>query len=445
MAANQRAVRWLRAELPALVSSGIISAESAQAIERHYEANAQGSSKVGFVLLAVIGSVLVAAGIILLIAHNWDEFSRPVRSVIAFLPLLAAQALSAFALMRRNDSKAWRESAAIFNVAAIGTAISLVSQTYQIHGSLGNFIFVWMLLSIPLVYLMRTTLGAVTYLIGAMVWLFTQEGKRGFDPVYFWLLLLLVVPYFAALYRRDRGSRETAGLAIVLAAVAAVGLGFTTGFSNANLGVVAFAGFFTAVYICGTEFFPPPNPDRLHLLAALGGLAIGVMTIVLTFEGIWHHQSAPSWPADLSHGISVAISLSFPIAAIALAVWSFIRRRMRFSLLAATFPVISAVGWFVANSCERSAVGWEHTQCDLAAALLLDVYALGLGVELIARGMRANSATRTNFGLLVISSLAIARFFDSDLSFVTRAIGFIVIGVGFLLTNVVLFKKRTAP
>ena len=85
-----------------------------------------------------------------------------------------------------------------------------------------------------------------------------------------------------------------------------------------------------------------------------------------------------------------------------------------------------------------------HTDCDLWAAILLDVYALGLGVELIARGLRANSTARTNFGLLVIAALGIARFFDSDLSFVTRAIGFIVIGVGFLLTNVVLFKKRTA-
>ena len=156
---NQRAVRWLRAELPALVASGIISAENAQAIERYYEARSTGSPKIGFVLLAAVGSILVAAGIVLLIAHNWDEFSRPVRSVIAFLPLLAAQALSVFVLLRRNESKAWRECAAIFNVAAIGTAISLVSQTYQIHGSLANFIFVWILLSLPLVYLMRTTLG----------------------------------------------------------------------------------------------------------------------------------------------------------------------------------------------------------------------------------------------------------------------------------------------
>src|ERR1044072_258550 len=107
---NQRAVRWLRAELPALVTSGTISAENAQAIERYYEGKSAGAPKVGFVLLpAAAGSILVAAGIVLLIAHNWDDFSRPVRSVIAFLPLLAGQALSVFVLLRRNESKAWVE------------------------------------------------------------------------------------------------------------------------------------------------------------------------------------------------------------------------------------------------------------------------------------------------------------------------------------------------
>ena len=210
MGVNQRAVRWLRAELPTLVSSGTISDENAKAIERYYEASAGGGRKTGVVLLAAVGSILVAAGIVLLIAHNWDEFSRPVRSVIAFLPLLAAQALSVFVLMRRNESKAWRECAAIFNVATIGTAVSLVSQTYQITGSLANFIFVWLLLSIPLVYLMRTTLGAVAYLIGTIFWLFARNEGRDLNPLYFWMLLLLIIPYFGALYHRIRGSQETA-------------------------------------------------------------------------------------------------------------------------------------------------------------------------------------------------------------------------------------------
>jgi uncharacterized membrane protein len=442
---NRRAVRWLRDELPALVASGAISNENAHAIERYYDDRAGHSRNFGLFILACVGSALVAAGIILLIAHNWDNFSRPVRSAFAFLPLIAAQCLSAFVMVRRDESKPWRESAAIFNVATIGTAISIVSQTYQIHGSLANFIFVWMLLSLPLIYLLRTTLGAVVYLVGGCFWLFLREKGRDFNPMFFWLLLVLVIPYFGFVYRRASASRETTWLGLALATAAAIGLGFTADFTKANIGILAFAGFFATTYISGIEFFPAPQRDRLSALALLSGVAIGVMTIVLTFEELWRHARGPVWPNDSARMLGVVLELAFPVAAVALAAWSFMRRSVHFSVLAAAFPVAAALGWIVTRRCEDTGYSYTSTNCDRAASILMDVYALALGVELVARGLRAHSTTRANFGLLVIAVLAIARFFDSDLGFVTRAIGFIIIGLGFLFANFVLFKKaRTA-
>ena len=440
---NRRAIRWLQGELPALVSSGAISAENARAIERYYEANAAPARNVAFVLLATIGSALIAAGVVLLIAHNWDEFSRPVRSVFAFIPLIASQLLTAFVLLHRDGSKPWRESAAIFNVAGIATAISLVSQTYQIHGSLANFILVWLLLGLPLIYLLRTTFGAVAYALGAVVWLVAREKLRGFDPTFFWLLLTAVVPYLARVYRRDRDSGETTALAIVVATAVAFGLGFTADFTGANLALLAFGGLFALVYISGIELFPSSNSDRLHPLALLGGLAIGVMTIVLTFEDVWRRRSAPHWPVDTSHAIGFAIELALPLGAIALAVWSLLRGRARFSVLAAAFPILVVVGWIITALCEYPYAMPASTSCDVAAAILFNVYAFGLGLELIGRGLRAKSTTRANFGLLLIAALAIARFVDSDVSFLIRALGFIVIGVGFLFTNFLLLKRRS--
>ncbi len=73
----------------------------------------------------------------------------------------------------------------------------------------------------------------------------------------------------------------------------------------------------------------------------------------------------------------------------------------------------------------------------------MNCYALLLGIDILARGIRTNSIARANFGLLLIAALAICRFFDSDLSFVTRGVGFIVVGLGFLVANVLLFKRRT--
>src|SRR5437773_10358234 len=209
---NRRAIRWLRSQLPELVASGVISSETGRAIDGYYEHD-QPRVNFAFVILAALGSALVAAGIILLIAHNWDDLSRATRAGVAFLPLLIAQALVVFTLMRRNESRPWREAAAIFDVAAVATAISLISQTYQVPGTFADFIRTWLLLSIVIVYLLRTSLGAIAYVIGCALWLFALWSPTE-NPMLFWFLLTLVIPYVAIRFRSDCDSRETATLVI---------------------------------------------------------------------------------------------------------------------------------------------------------------------------------------------------------------------------------------
>ena len=435
---NRRALQWLRGQLPELVAAGAISSENARAIEHHYE-SVKARTNFGFVILATVGAALVGAGIILLIAHNWDELSRATRTGIAFLPLLIAQALVVFVLMRRNESRPWREAVAVFDVAAVATAISLISQTYQIQGSFAEFMRVWLLLSISIVYLLRTTVGAVVYVIGTVVWLFSRWGfiSREANPMLFWVLLLLVVPYFWIRFRNDRDSRETATLAIALTVAAVFGLGSTADFAKADLGGIAFAGLFAAIYLCGIKFFPRTD-ERLHIVALLGGIGVGITAIVLSFESSWHMSRDLPWGQRSAAGnIGLALELLLPVAAVCMAGLDIFHRRWRFSLTAAALPIAAAIAWGIANSCEVST-----RECSFAAAAVINCYALLLGIDILARGIRTSSIARANFGLLLIAALAISRFFDSDLSFVTRGLGFIIVGAGFLIANILLFRKR---
>src|ERR1043165_864975 len=168
--ADRCEIRWLLAELPRLVTNGVLTQESADALRQHYSSQpGEPPRRIGFVLSAILGSLLVGAGVVLLVAHNWDFLSRPVRCGIAFTPLLLSHALGVFVLLRRNQSAAWREAAATLNVAAIGTAIALVSQTYQIQGDFPRFILVWMILALPIVYIFQTSVGLSAYFIGVAV------------------------------------------------------------------------------------------------------------------------------------------------------------------------------------------------------------------------------------------------------------------------------------
>jgi uncharacterized membrane protein len=441
---SSRCVRWLRGQLPALVSAGVITPDASKAIEQHYAAEDSRSRNIGIVLLAIVGSALVAAGIILLIAHNWDDFSRPTRSIIAFLPLIVAQAVAIFVLMRRDESQASRESVAIFEVAAVATAISLVSQTYQIQGTFADFMRLWLLLSIPVVYIFRSSFGAAAYIIGTVVWLFSKGIWPHDDPahLFFWLFLLAIVPYYAALLRRDRASREVTLLSILLLAALGIGLEFAVESTRGNLGGIAYAGLFTLAYLCGIRFFQREE-NRLPALALLGGIGISVMAILLSFEWMWHMTTDSSQTlAGPARGVAIAIQLLFPAAAIGILVWDYLQRhRITFSIAAVALPLVAGLAWMIANLAPATQRA-QDTSYSLVAALIFDIYALLLGIELLMRGVRANGLARANFGLLIIAALAIARFFDTDLTFVTRGLGFIVVGVGFLAANVLIFKKR---
>src|SRR5205814_508772 len=175
-----------------------ISSENAAAIDRHY-GPAEARGNFGFVILATVGTALVGAGIVLLIAHNWDDLSRAARTIIAFIPLLVALGLVGFVLMQRNESRPWREAVAIFDFAAVATSISLISQTYQIQGNFADFMRVWLLLCLPAFYLLRASVGAAVYILGTIVWLFAREmafSVRSPNPMFFWFMFLLAIPYF---------------------------------------------------------------------------------------------------------------------------------------------------------------------------------------------------------------------------------------------------------
>ena len=106
------------------------------------------------------GALLIGTGIIVILAHNWTQLSRPVRALLSFVPLLTGQALCAWTLLRKRQSLAWREGSTTFLTLAIGASLALISQTYQISGSFSRLLLAWTLLALPLAYLFSSGVSA---------------------------------------------------------------------------------------------------------------------------------------------------------------------------------------------------------------------------------------------------------------------------------------------
>ena len=438
--ADRSGIRWLLAELPDLVTNGVVSQQTADALRHHYlELPAGESRRSGFVLSAIIGSLLVGAGIVLLVAHNWDFLSRPTRCAIAFAPLILTQVLGAFVLLRRDGSTAWRETAAILNVAAIGTAMALVSQTYQIQGDFARFILVWMILALPVVYLFWSSVGLSMYFTSATIWVISSKhgdffGSHAGD-LWAWVWLMLGLPAFVLLLRRDRNGYGTLLAATGLAVACAFSLGQTDEIGAQSFWRCSFAGYWTLVYLVGAVSFRDWRPTRPHPFVGVGWIGILSLAVFLSFQDVWRNnrwQLAVDFvPRHYPDLLAAGIQIGWVVAAVLFCGYAWWKKSDS-NFAPAGFTPIAVIAWVVT----------KQTGNPLLPSLLLNLFLLALGVYTLLRGIYNGRIFEANFGMLVVAVLAIARFFDTDLEFVVRGVAFIAIGLGFLATNLIVFKRK---
>ena len=132
--------KQLLKDLADLKAAQVINEETAERIRAFYlQRNASSPNRLG-IILGVLGALLIGSGIILIIAHNWDNFNKLTKTLLAFVPLLSTQLLAGYTLLKQRDSKAWRECSGVLVFLAIPATISVISQVYQVGGNLTGFL-----------------------------------------------------------------------------------------------------------------------------------------------------------------------------------------------------------------------------------------------------------------------------------------------------------------
>ncbi len=205
---GRNAIRWLLAELPGLEASGVVDAATASRLRTHYGGCIEGGGRrVVLAVCAVFGALLIGGGVILLLAHNWEQLSRGERALIALSPLVAAQVLAGWVLLRREASTAWREGSAILLALMVATAVALVDQTYHTGGDLESFLWRWSLLLAPLPWLLNST-GVAMLFLGALTWWAGAAVVGGEQVLLLWPLAAAGVVPHAVQVLRERPPRS---------------------------------------------------------------------------------------------------------------------------------------------------------------------------------------------------------------------------------------------
>jgi len=427
----RRGIVWLHSELPALVDQGVISAEAAESLRRHFGPpdTVGAAGRLGQIALASLGALLVGGGLILILAHNWESLGRPARGAIALGILVVAQASTFYAVSRRGSSVAWREATAAFLVVAVGASISLVGQTYNLGGTFEDLLRAWLWLVVPIPYLTGSILSAVG--VWSLLVVRVSPFSSFSPPVDIWALAFAAGPFVIMRARIAPESWATSILAIFAAAsMFIVGTGTALTLDHQWDGLwVLFGVPFVASLIAAASWRPAVERAAWQRrLLHPAWLVLIVIATILSFDNVWRNFGR----ANLGdpHAIVVVGVAAACIVLTSLVTVALTRAREFAAALGSGAAVLVAVFYVLARGGLPD-LGW----------LAFNAWLLAVGAVTLNDGFRRMELGTANRGLVAVGAFLIARFFDTDLSFLFRGLVFVALGVACFVVNVWLMRR----
>ena len=416
-------------ELQELLKANVVTAETAEKIRQYFDKKQEENQNKLSSVFGILGAILVGLGVILVFAHNWDTLSRLTKTLLSFLPLIIGQLFCGYSILKKSESSAWRESSAVILFFAVGSSIALIAQVYNIPGDLNSFLMIWMLLCLPLVYLLKSSIVSLLYLTGITYYgcnanYFTYPSAQSY---YYWLLLLGIAPHYCELLKTKAASNFTLFHHWFIALSIVICLG-TIAHKNGNSIALSYMSLFTIFYFIGqTPFF---EKQKLKNNSYLIFGKLGILYLLLLYSFKWFWDKSIYNTSSLSETFfSTEFIIAFLLTTFACVL--FYKKN-----ISTNFKDISILELAFFTNILFFIPGYEFS-------IVANGIVLAIGISEIKRGNQLNHLGILNFGLILITILITCRFFDTDLSFVIRGILFITIGLGFFLTNYLMFKKRS--
>lgn len=420
-------------DLEKLIREDIISQETANKITAYYKSKEANSSNRLLVIFGVLGAFLIGLGIILILAHNWDQLPRYIKTTLAFIPLLVGQGLCAYTLWNKQNSQTWRESSSIFLILSIGSAIALVSQIYHLEGDIQGFLLIWLILALPVVYIMTSSVASLLYIAGTFFFTIASFDRYTAieNPLVTWLLIGLIIPYYFYILR-DRFSSNATSFhhwfipsTMIMSTIYSV---TSAEYSVAPVMLTLLGSFYMIGHLKRFKQLRL-RANGYIIIGALGSMG---MLLGFTFSGYWEWINANenNWLPE--SGYSMIVASIILCAAVALLIKHIEDKTL--NILTPVMPLfIIFIGLII--------IGLNSPG---TSQLLTNFLVLAIAVMTIKSGIEQDHLGILNYGLLIITALLTCRFFDSGLNFVLRGLLFILVGVAFFITNNILIKKRRA-
>ena len=418
-------------DLTELVNAEIITNETARKISDYFQGKRATSPNRQLLIFGTAGALLVGLGVMFIVANQWEDLSRSLKTSLAFYLLVIPQLLTGYVILKKYHKIVWRESAALLLFFVVGANISLVTQIYHINGDPSTFCLTWMLLIAPLIYLMDSSAVSLAYFLGIMSYgLAVQSNSTNpFGKYLFWLLVTLPLPRYFQLFKKTSDNLLFTLHHWVIPFVLTMTLGILSHKFRMFM-PPAFMTMFGMFYLIGNFRFFNGKPIFLNGYRIFGLAGTIITMLVMSFKSNWTNLSdhkyilgdlisSPEIIASLVLFISASVLLYRQYKTKSISEWKLIE----FTYI--LFWILIVVGIFTSQSY-----------------ILVNLFVFFMAFLMIREGSIRTNLGILNFGMVIIALLAICRSFDSDLTFVVKGSMFVLVGIGFFVTNWLMLKKK---
>ncbi|MBQ6351950.1 MAG: DUF2157 domain-containing protein [Lentisphaeria bacterium] len=420
MSYNKDGLRWLLAEMPKLRGRGVLDDAAAEALTKycHDELDLKPPPHRFIYTLFYVGAGMIAAGIVLFFNYNWDFFSKPQRLAIAAIPLALAF-VSAMITILGQKGQLWREFSAVLTSVAAATLIGVVGQIYHTGGTLGQYVSLVLLVSLPFVYIFNSIALTTLYSFGLFL-LLSRSGLRPMRNFYCFLGAFGILPMLHIQISGDNPNRVWARyLMAVIAVFGLIGCGFDGGYAPLSCFALAGTMIYAGWRLSERHETYLRNPwlwmAFIFMLTLLGiaSTYAGFFDAYDSTENVWN-----VWAYWLFTGVVLATNIRL-----------FPKSRLDAKRLATGLAVLLPLLYF----------------CHVPPATMKIVFNVYMGVYggvLMLDGFKRGRLLTYNGGIMMVLLLIICRFFDADLGVLPRAIAFVTIGAVLIAANFIFFRKR---
>lgn len=431
-------IKFLIQELKAWTAEGIIDPETSTKIASRYAYAEMKSVAWSRIILGSIGALLVGLGVIALLAANWDDISRPARTVISFMPLSLCVATYLAGLRNGWNSRGFFEPLGILWGLSIGTGISLIAQTYHISGDPESFVLSWTLLLLPVIYATQAVAPILGYFIGLLTWASMSQFSNGFTVLY-WPLALLALPALMMVREGNPFSIRTGLITWGAALCSTAAIGVTLEKTLPGLWMIVYAGAFATLFLAGLAYESKDQPLLQTPLRTLGACGLAILLYLLIFKWPWEDIGWHYYHTDIDYHSFLTycdylLACLLPVLACFLLI--VVRRKIQASTWKGLKLIPAWMAWGVAPFVVSAAYSVASSlEDEFLASLLITLYFVGLSLSTLAEGLIRRMMRLVNAGVLMAIATILGKFFSSDLGFTIKGIAFIVSGSLFFLVN----------